>query len=298
MALRARPLVGLLLCAACAPDFEDQPYLVEHAELLAVVAEPAEVRPGAEVVLTPVVAGRRLVAGDLAYHFCTRAPDPADPRPVSEACLDEEGAPLKAGSQVARGNVPVEACARFGPDPIGSAFRPQDADSTGGFYQPIVVTGLGQTSVALLRITCPLPDAPIDLARQLQTSYVANQNPAGLRLEAAMGDGWGPFTSAVASAPIDIRVSWHAAARETYVWLPPDGTELENRKEGLRISWFMTSGSVAAATTAQSERDPLDESGNTFNAPTHVGSQELWAVVHDDRGGTAIVHQTIDVRER
>jgi hypothetical protein len=287
-----------MLGAACAPDFRDEPYLVAPAQLLAVLAEPAEVRPGAEVVLTPVVARRSVTAGKLAYHFCTRTPEAADPRPISDACLDEVGVPLETDGEVARGSVPPDACARFGPDPIGSAFRPHDADGTGGFYQPIVVTGFGQASVTLLRITCPLPDAPLELARQLQTSYLPNQNPRGLRLEAETSNGWEALSSAVVGEPIHLRLSWNSTAREDYVWLPPDAAQLESRKEGLRIAWFVTAGSVSSASTARDERDPVDASVNTFNPPADRGTEEVWAVVHDARGGTAVVHRTIEVRER
>lgn len=84
---------------------------------------------------------------------------------------------------------------------------------------------------------------------------------------------------------------------ENYVWLPPDATQLESRREGLRISWFVSAGSVATATSARGEHEPDDDSGNTFNAPADTGSHEVWAIVHDDRGGTAVVHQSIDVRE-
>lgn len=281
--------------AACAPTFEDQPYLVERPRVLAVVVEPPEARPRAELSLTPTIAGRG-AASSLSFRFCTSPPSPGDPRAVSPRCLEQAGVPLESGGGRAVGTLPADACSRFGPNPVGGQ-QPRDADATGGFYQPIVVDGVGPTAVAFVRVLCPLSDTPVALARELQTTYTPNENPHGFRLEQERGGAWQALGALRAGEPAALRVVWDEDAREPYVWLPPDGRRLEPRREALRLSWFVSAGALREATTGRAEADDAFESPNLFTPPPGASSVELWVIVRDDRGGSAVLHESLAIGE-
>lgn len=290
----------LALCAlvtACAPELDDRPYLIERERLLAVIAEPPELRQRAEVRLTPVVAARRRNARAPAYHFCAAPPPPADPRAISSACLEDASLPLGNDGESAQGMLPADACAHFGPDPVGSDFRPRDADATGGFYQPLVIDGFGERAVAQLRILCPLPDVPVELSRAYSEGYQANNNPHGLELERELDGRWQALGALTAGERVSLRVSWEPAARERYVSLAPDAGSLVERLEALRINWFATGGALAEAVTSVDEAEPLAASPNIFVAPERPGSVELWAVVHDSRGGTAVTRRALTITQ-
>lgn len=286
-----------LSLAGCAPELEDRPYLLGREQLIAAVAEPPEVRPGAEIRVTPIGAPREVRAGAGHYGFCAQAPPPADPRTVAEACFREDGRALSADDDGARGNVPADACARFGPDPVGSGFRPRDADATGGFYQPLVIEGFGPPSVAQVRVLCPLPDVPVDLARAYVETYTPNRNPTGLKLERETSDGWRPLERVGGGEQVKLRVTWDPAARERYVWVAPDASELEPRVESMSVAWFTTGGTLAEARTGRAEDDPSSDSENGFEAPAEAGTVRIWAVVHDSRGGSAVVSERVQIAE-
>ena len=287
----ARLLVGLVL-VGCAPSFDEHPYQIADARLIAVIAEPAEVRPGDTVTLSPVVAGRG--TGELSFRFCTAQLPLTDPRPASERCFDDPGIALTPHGNAARGSVPTDACARFGPDPAGAKLRPSDADATGGFYQPVVVEGLGTVSLALLRIHCPLPDAPADLSNELARRYELNQNPEFGALQQMLSCS--PADVALhAGAPNELIINWSEASRESYVWLAPGAGALETRHEQLRVSWFVSNGSLASSATGGSETDRATFSSNTFAPDPGVDSAELWLVLQDSRGGNAAKHWRFSV---
>ncbi len=64
--------------------------------------------------------------------------------------------------------------------------RPADPDTTGGFYQPVRATW--QTTPALVvafaleRITCPLANAPTDIASAVRHELHPQQEPGAGRL--------------------------------------------------------------------------------------------------------------------
>ena len=61
-------------------------------------------------------------------------------------------------------------------------------------------------------------------------------------------------------------------------------------QETLTFQWFATAGTLGKETTAalQVEEFILDR-----KLPARLGTVDLWAVGHDERGGIAIVHETI-----
>lgn len=275
---------ALMLAMGCMPELDDHPYLVDSPRLIAVIAEPPEVRPRDAVTLRPVLAGGR--AGALSFRFCSIARSPADPRPIAERCFSDPGAPLAAIDGGARGMVPADACARFGPDPSGHA-RPADPDGTGGFYVPIVIDGLAEPSAIQLRIHCTLPDAPADVARELERRYALNQNPPldSLKLGDASSGGQPRLARGQTTT---LRASWLASAREAYVWLPLDATELEERREAVSLNWFMDAGALATFATGRAEDDGADFNTNELTPAADADSVHLWLALRDSRGGSLV----------
>jgi hypothetical protein len=275
-----RALALTLACATCAPEFNDDVTLVTSPRLLVAVAEPAEVRPRAPVTIVamsaPDPADVYARENPFRFTFCTTPATVGDPRPVSDACLDEPGVALTAAGDVGAGNVPQDACARFGPDPPPGDFRPRDPDATGGFYQPVRIDALGQKWIHLLRVTCALPDAPAALARELAETYVANANPVIEAIKAVRE-----------SDRVRVTVRWTPESAESYPRLAADGSAIEQRDEFFRASWFTTAGTFTSSATATEEGDGALEMTNEL--VTDPGAAPVvWVVLRDSRGGAAV----------
>jgi hypothetical protein len=288
-------VLGVVLLA-CAPDFDDRPYLLEHARLVAVIADPPEARPREAVTLTPVVAGPGARNLQPTLRFCVEPTAPADPRPVAESCVAGHGLPLDESGESAVGTIPGDACARFGPDPASGELRPADPDATGGFYQPVVATGLPEPSVTRVRIQCPLPDVSADLARDFAEQYVPNRNPELLTLELLVDGVARPVESSIrAGRPNHLRVTWSGGSVEDYARIAPDGTAIERRTESLRVSWFTTSGLLGSSATGPEAATNPASSSNTFIPDSRNGQTDLWVVLQDSRGGSAAQHWRLRV---
>ncbi len=180
-AARAALLLLPSLLAACAALLDDNSALIVDERLLAVVARPAEVAPGATQTLTGLWAGPDglLPEAALGWGVCRRPKPLAELGPAAPACLEAESSALETLSPgpTASLTVPDDACSLFGPNPPppveGEApGRPADPDVTGGFYQPVAVFGPeaaeGETAagIASLRLRC-------GLANVSQETYIA-----------------------------------------------------------------------------------------------------------------------------
>lgn len=179
----ARPagLLLPLLLAACAEPLDDNSALITEERLLAVVARPAEVAPGATQTLTGLWAGPEGLIGEaaLGWGVCRRPKPLAELGPAAPDCLEAENSALESlpAGLITSLVVPEDACSLFGPNPPppveGEApGRPADPDVTGGFYQPVAVfapeaaEGEIAAGIASLRLRC-------DLANVSQETYIA-----------------------------------------------------------------------------------------------------------------------------
>ncbi len=282
--------LALALAHACRPGFDEAPGLVDGPRLLAVVAEPAEARPGQAVALRPFVAAPEgHAAGEMRWSFCQSPKPPADDNVVGLACLLEPGLPLAWDGDLARGALPPDACARFGPDPPPGDARPRDPDPTGGFFQPVIVRAFGEVWAHSQRVACSLPAAPADVAREFSARYRPNRNPAPPSLEARIGEAILPWDALPPGARwVELRARWSPDDAETYPWWDPTARALRDRRESMRVAWFVSGGRLDTAATGRDENDPLTESVNGWRAPATPGPQTLWVVLGDARGGTAV----------
>ena len=75
----------------------------------------------------------------------------------------------------------------------------------------------------------------------------------------------------------------------------PDG---EVMKESLYVHYFSTAGKIANDTTIvyDPRQGRLTDTGNDFRPPLSAGEHQLWAVVHDNRGGVVWQHLALHVR--
>jgi hypothetical protein len=294
-----RALALLLLAAGCAPTIDARTSAVDAPVVLAVVPEPPEAAPGDEVGFTVIAAGPDgpIATAAAGWAWCT-APRPAvEPGSVSTACLgdDDALAPVGEGGAIVA-TLPIDACARFGPDTPPGGFRPRDPDPTGGYYQPIVVTvdDVAGPAIGFARLGCNLDDAPFEVARAYRERYVANANPPLALWRWQDGARIAP-TRAARGEVVALEAAWPRAAAEPYVALDLATLALVERREAMAIAWFATGGSFTADATGRAEGDPATASGNAWTAPEVAGPIDLWAVLRDSRGGVAVAHATVDV---
>ena len=271
---------------------------MNQPRVLAVRAEPAEVRPGETARYTALVA---TVTGSVAddgsgYAFCFQPRRLEERNGVAPECLEPAGSQVSA-LEGAAGIVPVDICSRFGSVPPPSEpdqppFRPVDPDVTGGYYLPVRVQldgHLGDSTefaFGFQRIRCDLEGAPFDVAREFARTYEANQNPAiaSFRLDHEVLPAAVHVRSGQA---VRITVAWRSESVETYPFFDPLQVELRDRLESMAISWFATGGTFTRARSevAEEQADAQLEVANVWTAPD--GPAEIWlgVVVRDARGG-------------
>lgn len=277
----------VLALAACDEPLDQRLAIVREPRILAVVAEPAEAKPGSQVMYRAVLAGPD---GPLStvprWSYCMAPKPPTEDNAVSSECIGEDQL-LELGTLLeVTGTLPSDACLRFGPDTPPGGFRPRDADSTGGYYQPVRVDAVDVLAFGLSRITCKLPTAPSEVAREYDLHYVANQNPILDAIE---------LDSVPANTDVTLTSSWPAESVETYLYYDPLSQRLVERREAMRLSWFATAGSLAVDASAVGEDDTGTSVSTTWRTPA-AGSAYVWFVLRDSRGGIATQHRLIDVK--
>jgi hypothetical protein len=189
-----RALLALLItlsAAACVPDLDTDDSLVSAPRVLAVVAEPAESRPGTKVTYTALMADGNGVRdeGILAWFYCLAQKPLAQLGPIDPQCLDPTAGKLERidrGFEV-QGTLPLNACSLFGPNIPApeegeEPGRPVDPDDTGGYKQPVILgfnPGAGDQLVLYeQRISCDLSGVSAQTAAEFRLRYHANQNAA------------------------------------------------------------------------------------------------------------------------
>ena len=297
-------VLWLLLAGSvgCQPAFQRTPSLIDAPRILAVRATPAEARPGAGVVVEALLVDPSgpVTATAPGWAFCVKPRPAADYNTISAKCLEEVAPhlrPFSSGADPLRAmaTLPLEGCALFGSEPLPPAqdeppVRPADPDPTGGYYQPVRVSWAGGGPVAFgqVRLQCALPQASANVAQAFRDRYVANHNPILLALELADG-----ATTVAPRAAVRLVGRWDAAEAEAYVAYDLRTSALQDRVEGLRISWFATGGQLDADTGLSADGVSAEVG---WIAPAEPGLHHLWAVLRDDRGGMSWRHLALEVR--
>lgn len=234
-------VVLLLPCAlACTPEFSDRSSAVIEPRVLAIRSEPAEAAPGASASYRMLVVDEKgpVPAPRAEWSYCTQPKATNELNDVSPDCFGSGSAVVPFGSGLSpTGKLPPNACAQFGPDvpqppggtasdPSGNAVkqtqgRPTDPDSTGGYYQPVVVrVSAGAETVRTFgetRITCALAGATGEQLADYKKLTAANNNPVLERVtvptltdtELSLDDAPTPL-ALHASTAYTLRATWPA----------------------------------------------------------------------------------------
>ncbi|MEY4579792.1 MAG: hypothetical protein RL701_4495 [Pseudomonadota bacterium] len=284
-------LFVLSLACACRESSDGRPSLVSEPQIIAVEADPPDTSPGQTVNYRVVTVGPdgELAPDDLTLSYCQTAKAVGDNRVASLACAEnnERDTPV--------GRVPSDACMLFGPS-VAATARPPDPDATGGYYQPLRVAWGAISAVAMQRLRCSLPSAPVALLQEFRERYVANQNPVLSPLSLSLDGDAVAFDDVPANRELSLRVSWPQASREPYVWYDREQVQLSTRTEALRVAWFVTAGELSYDATGRAANETSLDTENRWFTPERAGTVHLWLVLRDDRGGTTHASYDLTVR--
>jgi len=190
MSMRHSIKLGCLLplFLACTPEFDNRASTVDAPRVLGVQAMPAEAPPGGAVSYRILVVDQQGVVDEptVDWSYCTKSKPLNELNDVASECFGEGDfiVPIGSGSAV-NGKLPKSSCAQFGPDipktlagqPPG---RPTDPDSSGGFYQPVILSvRQGAENIKALsetRITCGLANGAGDIDAYRKATKI-NENP-------------------------------------------------------------------------------------------------------------------------
>lgn len=216
---------------ACEPTFDDRSSRVLDRRVLAVRADPAQVRPGTELKFSALVVEPNGTLRDfpLDWAFCNAPKPVAETNDVSAACVatTREQLNLLGSAPTVTGNMPKDACRLFGPDTPPSvsgtpAGRPTDPDSTGSYYQPLRIIAASEPEpiwvMAQAGLVCGLPSATGEQLREFQRRVRDNAHPeiTTVLLDAddstplSLDDGSRDVTRVKAGARVTLRVTWPA----------------------------------------------------------------------------------------
>lgn len=297
--MRARALSLLALMAlGCQPNLGEPLSRIAETRILAVRADPPEAKPGAVVRYQALVGRAEGSIADpaIAWSFCASPKPLTENDAVSTACLGEGVRPIGGPGGAIEAKLPLDACALFGPDPPPGGFRPRDPDATGGFYQPVRARLGSLTAFALTRVTCNLPDAPIDVAIALEKRYRANENPKLAQLSASIDGAEIALDRVPAGARVLLKTGWSEGDAETYAMFDPGPAAIVARREALRVSWFVTAGEITDEVTGRGEDDHGLTTTTVWQAPATAGAVHVWLVLRDSRGGVDFAAHAIEVR--
>jgi hypothetical protein len=306
MVKRALMLAAVVTAAAgCKPDFGNPSSLVTERRILATRAEPPEVRPGEQAVMSGLVVSPdgTEAAPAIDWSLCI-APKPLDENNiVTTACLDDGTGlkPFGKSGPTARATVPLLACSLFGPDPPPQMqgmppLRPRDPDVTGGYYQPVRLTESGATAFALVRIGCSLSQGGTVNQIEYAKTYMPNQNPKIQPVTAAMDGSAVELTAIPAGKQLLLTSGWTPESVESFPVYDIASQRLVSHREALRVAWFASGGSFLHEVTGRGEDEQETTTDNTWTAPAEAGVVHLWTVLRDSRGGVDFASYDVTVQ--
>ena len=181
-----------------------------------------------------------------------------------------------------------------------------------------------QYTIGLTRISCGLARVSADQSMDYAARYRPNENPLLSGVVVGPGHDDTPLTDDAATTAsvqpgshVTFRASWPdcpttsacgdgiCGASEDKTNCPDDCTDphgcqgsepyvyfdlgmraLVDRREGMRVSWYATSGTFDHDRSGRTEDDAtITYSDNGWTAPDHAEDTLVWVVLRDDRGG-------------
>lgn len=260
--------LGLAVVAAtatgCIAGDEEGAAHVDGLRLLGVQSEPPEVTaPGQTVTLTAWTVDTRGRGVAVAWSACLV---PYDGH-VDPACIAGDS------GKVALGSGPSLTVAL--PDYDVAAFGAPDA--FGGVYLPIVVhvTAGGDVVDAVYRL-------------RVQGGRPVNKNPVLASLY-GLPDDESIVQPVHAGQRFGLQAHFANASYEMYQ-IPSDDGLVHFVQETLTTQWFSQFGVFEAQTSGGDQFEAFRVDGNLPPVGTPF---DIWAVGHDERGGTTLAHRSV-----
>jgi hypothetical protein len=272
---RTIAIAGLVLSTACTTNPDPPVTFVAGLRVLAISAEPPQVDPGQTSQVTALVVDTTGRAVDVTWSRCLLMPLPGtavDPDCATSAAGSPDLAPLGSGLSLSFVMPQVTA------NELGQP------DATNGVYLPLVahITDGADTVIAIYRL-------------RLGDGTPPNMNPeiASVNVVDAAG-GLTPIdvaTPLVVHAGDSLTLEATPAPGSAMTYTGPDG---KPATEVLTISWFATAGALSVAKTSDTQPTTVLELRE--NLPTSGKNIDLFAVVHDGRGGVGYTHRVLELQ--
>jgi hypothetical protein len=268
---RALAIGAVCLGAACTSHPDPPVSFVEGLRVLTVRAEPPEVPSGATSQVTILAVDTEGRAIDVAWSRCLVPPRSGEA--VNPACVETPTGtslqPLGSGMTIA---VQMPA---VNPGDLGQP------DATNGVYLPVV----GRASAGTDSVTAVY-------RLRLGGATPPNMNPAIASVDVV--DASGATTPLDEATPLVVHAGDEVTLESTYT---PGSAEMYTAfggkvlTETLTTSWFCTAGDLSHERTSATQ--PQTVLRLTERLPAAGKTIDLWAVVHDERGGVGYTHRAL-----
>jgi hypothetical protein len=326
---RLGTLFAMLAAVGCKPDLQGRPSLIDAPRVLAIRSTAAEASPGDTVTYDVLVASSVAAQTQFDWALCNARKPLAESGPIAQVCLQASAPELQTlgNSMSVTATIPKDVCQVFGPiTPVQKAgepsVRPEDPDTTGGYYQPVRLLtrdGAGQQyEVGVTRLLCKIAlGASQENTLRFTKEYQANTNPSidaleldlgsDLKLEIDLAEGSSPQAVKVGSTG-QFNATWAACpaepsdaactGAEAYLSFDAAQQTLLDRRESIRISWYATEGSFEHDRTGRTEAEAnIPSTSNKWTAPDSPSRVQFWLVIRDDRRGVSWSTFELDIVE-
>jgi hypothetical protein len=313
----------------CAPSLDAELSLVSEPRILALRAEPAEAKEGQTVTLSALVADPEARELPADFGLCVARKNLTELGPIAPECLYPEAGDarvsLGSGTSIPA-TVSKDACRLFGPlrpdpKPGEPAGRAADADTTGGYHQPVVAYLEPSAPVlGAIRLNCGLVQADREKVEAYNLRWTPNTNPTLQALYIQVGQGWQSLESdaetpfvVTSGTTYPLKLEWPECAprsesespeaftqksapcsgEESYLYFAPETQSFQERTESMSAAWYATHGTFR---TRRSIPTSAFTSENQWTAPSSSGAVSLWLVLRDGRGGVGWGRYSFQVR--
>lgn len=286
--MRARVVAGAVVGALAASalagctETDDVPAsFLAGLRVLAIVATPPEVAPGASASVTVNAVDTTAAAGaapSVSWSRCTLAP--LQGQAINPDC------DTLAGALVPLGDGATITVTMLDPTAAGSGVGAPD--STGGVYLPLFarLTSGGQELTASYRLRVGQAGAPANANPTVDAVVVMNADGTTAVLDEAV-----PLPVS-AGQHLSLGVTVPAGAAETFTVDRGAGPEMVT--ETLVTSWFSTAGELDHQRTSAAQ--PFTELNLERRLPATPARIDVYAVTRDERGGTDLQHRVLELR--
>jgi hypothetical protein len=244
--------------AACGSSFAPVS-LVTGLRLLAVRADPPELRPGESTELTALVVDPKGGGREVSILWARCAP-PGVLIDLLACQRSEYLTPLGSGPRLV-----VQAPADYlTTDPRGTVEERI-------LFIVLWVQAGNESIAAFKQVKVTSQDRPL------------NQNPRLGEVRATLPESEAALERTTPGATVRLLAAWDPTSAEDYL---DDGAP---KKEEMRLAWFATAGSLDRNTT-------VDDPQNLWVAPFDRQTVQFWLVLRDGRNGTDWTSFTLEVR--